>query len=198
MSVNKIKSHWNERWVKVKAKAPTKKCNYYFSDYGRLKSVDKMSGNEKLLKGSLMKQGFMQLNLKLEDGVRQGFYVHQLVANAFIKKDKKKPMLIHKDGNKLNNYWENLERVDRAGMTAHQIKQGVYLHENRKMPSHAKMNETKVRLLKKRLQEGKTKRKVLAKSFGITETQVRRIEKGENWGHITIEAPKTKKNKKKK
>ena len=68
MSVNKVKSHWNERWVKVKAKAPTKKCNYYFSDYGRLKSVDKMSGNEKLLKGSLMKQGFMQLNLKLEDG----------------------------------------------------------------------------------------------------------------------------------
>lgn len=190
MSVNKIKSHWNERWSKVKAKADTKKCNYYFSDYGRLKSVDKMSGNEKLLKGSLMKQGFMQLNLKLEDGVRQGFYVHQLVASKFVKKDRKKPMLIHIDGNKLNNYWENLQRVDRAGMTQHQITQGVYLHENRKMPSHAKMNETKVRLLKKRLQEGKTKRKVLAKSFGITETQVRRIEKGENWGHITLDEPK--------
>ena len=190
MSVNKIKSHWNERWSKVKAKADTKKCNYLFSDYGRLKSVDKMSGNEKLLRGSLMKQGFMQLNLKLEDGVRQGFYVHQLVASKFLKKDKSKPMLIHIDGNKLNNYWENLQRVDRAGMTQHQIAQGVYLHENRKMPSHAKMNETKVRLLKKRLQEGKTKRKVLAKSFGITETQVRRIEKGENWGHVTVEEPK--------
>jgi hypothetical protein len=190
MSVNKIKSHWNERWSKVKAKADTKKCNYLFSDYGRLKSVDKMSGNEKLLRGSLMKQGFMQLNLKLEDGVRQGFYVHQLVASKFIKKDKSKPMLIHIDGNKLNNYWENLQRVDRAGMTQHQIAQGVYLHENRKMPSHAKMNETKVRLLKKRLQEGKTKRKVLAKSFGITETQVRRIEKGENWGHVTLDEPK--------
>ena len=106
MSVNKIKSHWNERWSKVKAKADTKKCHYYFSDYGRLKSVDKMSGNEKLLRGSLMKQGFMQLNLKLEDGARQGFYVHQLVASKFVKKDRKKPMLIHLDGNKLNNYWE--------------------------------------------------------------------------------------------
>ncbi|MDC3220124.1 NUMOD4 domain-containing protein, partial [Saprospiraceae bacterium] len=144
MSVNKIKSYWNERWVKVKAKTATKKCNYYFSDYGRLKSIEKMSGNEKLLKGSLMKQGFIQLNLKLEDGVRQGFYVHQLVANKFIKKDRKKPLLIHVDGNKLNNYWQNLQRVDRLGMTQHQVEQGVYLHENRKMPSHAKMNETKV------------------------------------------------------
>ena len=98
--------------------------------------------------------------------------------------------MIHIDGNKLNNYWENLQRVDRAGMTQHQISQGVYLHENRKMPSHAKMNETKVRLLKKRLLEGKTKRKVLAKSFGITETQVRRIEKGENWGHVKLEQSK--------
>ena len=99
-------------------------------------------------------------------------------------------MLIHVDGNKLNNYWQNLQRVDRLGMTQHQVEQGVYLHENRKMPSHAKMNETKVRLLKKRLLEGKTKRKVLAKSFGITETQVRRIEKGENWGHVKLEQSK--------
>jgi len=107
--------------------------------------------------------------------------------------------LIHVDGNKLNNYWQNLQRVDRLGMTQHQVEQGVYLHENRKMPSHAKMNETKVRLLKKRLLEGKTKRKVLAKSFGITETQVRRIEKGaifrriekgENWGHVKLEQSK--------
>ena len=30
----------------------------------------------------------------------------------------------------------------------------------------------------------------MAKSFGITETQVRRIEKGENWGHVTVETPK--------
>ena len=79
----KVKSHWNERWSKVPAKADTKKCNYYFSDYGRLKSVNKLTKDEKLLKGSLMKQGFMQLNLKLVDDIRQGFYVHKLVAKKF-------------------------------------------------------------------------------------------------------------------
>lgn len=184
MEENKIKSFWNERWVEVPAKAPTKQCDYFFSDYGRLKSVDKSTGNEKLLRGSKMKQGFMQLNLKLKDDVRQGFYVHQLVAEAFIEKDEERPFLVHIDNNKLNNFWKNIKRVNRKEMTQHQIDRGVYLHENRKMPSHSKMNETKVRLLKKRLAEGKTKRKVLAKSFGITETQLRRIEKGENWGHV--------------
>jgi len=182
--MKKVKSHWNERWVKVGTKAPTKKCDYFYSDYGRLKSVDKITEQEKLLKGSLMKQGFMQLNLKLKDNIRQGFYVHKLVAKEFIKQPKGKTFVFHIDGNKLNNHWENLKWANREEMTQHQIDQGVYLHANRKMPSHAKMNETKVRLLKKRLKEGKTKRKVLAKSFGITETQLRRIEKGENWGHI--------------
>lgn len=183
----KIKSHWNERWKKVPAKGPTKKTEYYYSDYGRLKSVNKISGDEKLLKGSLMIQGFMQLNLKLQDGTRQGFYVHKLVAKGFVKNPKRKKFVFHIDNNKLNNHFENLKWATREEMTQHQIERGVYLHKNRKMPSHSKMNETKVRLLKKRLAEGKTKRKVLAKSFGITETQVRRIEKGENWGHVTLE-----------
>ncbi|MEM6965225.1 MAG: hypothetical protein AAF573_10690 [Bacteroidota bacterium] len=188
MKVKKVKSHWNERWAKVPAKAPTKKCDYFFSDYGRLKSVNKFTGAEKLLKGSLMKQGFMQLNLKLQDEVRQGFYVHKLVADAFLEKPSEKhTFVIHKDANKLNNHYENLKFGTREDMTQHQIDQGVYLHKNRKMPSHSKMTETKVRLLKQRLKEGKTKKRVLARSFGITETQLRRIEKGENWGHITVD-----------
>lgn len=186
MKVKKIKSHWNERWVAVPAKAPTKKCDYFFSDYGRLKSVHKLTGEEKLLRGSLMKQGFMQLNLKLKDEIRQGFYVHKLVADAFVPEEKGKDFVVHIDNNKLNNHFKNLKRADREEMTQHQIDRGVYKHENRKMPSHSKMTETKVRLLKKRLKDGKTKRKVLAKSFGITETQVRRIEKGENWGHVKV------------
>ncbi len=38
----KIKSYWNERWAIIKAKAATKTKDYYFSDYGRLKSIDKL------------------------------------------------------------------------------------------------------------------------------------------------------------
>ena len=46
------------------------------------------------------------------------------------------------------------------------------------------MTETRVALLKKRLLEKKTKRKILARNFGISEMQVKRIERGENWGYV--------------
>lgn len=183
----KVKSFWNERWARVKAKAPTKNCDYQFSDYGRMKSINKITGEEKLLKGSKIKSGFIQLNLRLKDGIRQGFYLHKLIADEFLEKPAGKDFVIHLDFDNYNNHFKNLQWVDQKELTAHQIKHGVYERENRKVASHVKMNESKVRLLKKRLKEGKTKRKILARSFGITETQLKRIERGENWGQVKLE-----------
>lgn len=182
----KINSFWNERWVRVKAKAPTKNCEYEFSDYGRMKSINKQTGEEKLLKGSKIKNGFMQLNLRLQGGIRQGYYLHKLVAEHFVDKAPDKNFVIHLDFDNNNNHYKNLQWVNQKELTAHQIKHGVYDAKNRKVASHVKMNESKVRLLKKRLKEGKTKRKILARSFGITETQLKRIESGENWGQVRL------------
>ena len=98
-----------------------------------------------------------------------------------------KDFVIHLDFDNYNNHYKNLKWVNQKELTAHQIKHGVYEKENRKVASHVKMNESKVRLLKKRLKEGKTKRKILARSFGITETQLKRIERGENWGQVKLE-----------
>ena len=84
----------------------------------------------------------------------------------------------------MNNYWKNLKWVDQRELTDIQIEQGVYDPDNRKKSRLVKMTESKVRLLKKRIREGKTKRSILAKSFGITQTQLKRIESGENWGNV--------------
>ena len=53
---NKVKSYWDERWIRIEAKAPTKTKDYYFSDYGRLKSLDKSTENTLLT----MMQGLLQ------------------------------------------------------------------------------------------------------------------------------------------
>ena len=47
-----------------------------------------------------------------------------------------------------------------------------------------KLTASKVKLLKDCLRKGKTKKKILAKQFGISMTQVKRIERGENWKEI--------------
>ena len=62
---NKVKNFWDERWKLIEAKAATKTKDYYFSDYGRLKSIDKSTENESLLNGSKTIQNFLQINLKL-------------------------------------------------------------------------------------------------------------------------------------
>lgn len=184
MSTVKIKSHYNEAWQEVETKEPTKKCDYFISNYGRIKSVNKTSGDENLLKGSTVR-GFNMLNIRLQDNSSLGTYVHKFVAESFIKKKKEEQdFVVHKDGDKKNNFWKNLKWVTREELTAIQVEKGLYSPKNRKRASHVKMTESKVRLLKKRIKAGKTKKKILAKQFEISTMQLNRIERGENWGHV--------------
>lgn len=185
----KIKSHWNERWRKVITKFPTKTCDYYVSDYGRAKSVDKSTERENLLKGSILKStGHRTLNLRLKDNKNQHVYIHKFIAEHFVdKKSNDQCFVVHSDNNKNNNHWSNLIWKNQKELTEFQIKHGVFKKENRKKPTNEKMSAEKVRLLLKRIKEGKTKKKILAKSFGITPMQLNRIERGENWGHVRLE-----------
>lgn len=188
MESNITKSFWNERWEKVTTRAPTKQKIYYFSDYGRVKSIDKLTKKEQLLKGSKTVQGFMLLNLRLEGDSTQGCYIHKLVAEQFCPKENPaQKFVVHIDQDNLNNHYENLQWMTQREMTDFQIKNGVYDPKNRKPSPLNKMNPTRVLLLKKRLKEGKTKKQILAKNFNITMAQLRKIEKGIDWGYVTLE-----------
>ena len=184
----KVKSHWDERWFKIIAKAPTKSKEYYFSDYGRLKSQDKSTLDEKLLSGSKTIQNFLQINLKLENNLRQGFYVHKLVGAEFLPEpEEDQKFLIHIDGDNFNNHFSNLKWMTQKEMTDHQIKNGIYDPQKRKRSVNYKMNPSRVRLLKQRLKEGKTTKNILAKNFGISVEQLRKIEKGIDWSYVTLD-----------
>lgn len=184
---NEIKSFWNERWIILK-EFPTKQKNYYFSDYGRIKSVDKLTEVENLLKGSIIFRGYRQINITYKDNIKRGYYIHKLVAEAFCTKDhEEQKFVIHLDRDLSNNHYENLKWMSQREMTDFQIEKGIYNPENRKRGYLTKMNPTRVRLLKKRLKEGKTKKKILAKSFNITVEQLRKIEKGIDWGYVKLE-----------
>ena len=57
------------------------------------------------------KKGYLKVMLTNAIGVRKGFFVHRLVAEAFINLVDKKHQVNHKDGNKQNNSASNLEWV---------------------------------------------------------------------------------------
>ncbi len=179
-----VNSLVGEVWQEVATKHEVRKFKYEFSNYGRIKSINPINKEENLLKGSIGKKGFVKLNLKLKDGVREGFYVHQLVAKQFVNKSDDKEFIIHKDNLKSNNHYQNLKWVSREELSEWMKSLPSVINKKRSLGSHVKLNTSKVALLKKRINQNRTKQRILAKQFNISYTQLKRIERGENWGHV--------------
>ena len=183
----KVKKFWNERWAPVNTPKPTKNSGYMISDFGRIISFNKETGKERLLNGGISEYNFKHLSIHLFDNSSFRVYIHIFIARTWIeKKSEDQIFVVHKDQDKSNNNVNNLKWVTRKQLVEIQKANGRYDDENIKTGKQVKMTESKVRLLKKRLAKGKTKRKILAKQFGISLMQVSRISKGENWGHVKI------------
>lgn len=67
--------------------------------------------SNKFLKPSKLPNGYLQVGLS-KDGKQKRFFVHRLVAMAFIPNPDNLPQVNHKDENKLNNCIDNLEWCD--------------------------------------------------------------------------------------
>ncbi len=180
----KVKSFVDEQWIDVVTSLPTRHFVYQVSNYGRIKSINPDTETENVIKGSRGKKGFIKLNLKLKGGKREGYYIHHLVAKEFVDKRPDQSFIIHKDNVKANNHFSNLEWKNREELNAWMHEIGIFKDRKPTLGSHVKLNEAKVALLKKRILQGKTKRRILAKQFDISYTQLKRIETGENWGHV--------------
>lgn len=85
---------------------------YLVSSRGRVKAVYRwIKNNEKILSPMLNKDGYYQVNLSFRGKVKH-CRIHRLVAEAFIDNPNKYPMVNHKDEDKENNCFENLEWCD--------------------------------------------------------------------------------------
>ena len=77
---------------------------YEVSNKGNVRNVRRNT----LLKLSKTNDGYIQVHL-YKNGIRTGFKVHRLVAQAFLLNNDNLPMINHKDEDKTNNRVENLE-----------------------------------------------------------------------------------------
>lgn len=90
---------------------------YQISNLGNVKSVKRrikysngtiVSYPEKILKGFISTSGYKAVDL-YENKKKKKFYIHRLVAEAFVDNPLNKPEVNHINENKLDNRFENLE-----------------------------------------------------------------------------------------
>lgn len=78
----------------------------------------------RILKTKKGTTGYYQLNT-YHSGKKKTFLIHRLVASAFIPNPNNLPEVNHKDGNKGNNHFTNLEWVSRSANIKHGIDTGL-------------------------------------------------------------------------
>lgn len=155
----------------------------YLELYNQL--VDKHNYLDKTRKAYMIKYKKMENKRK----INFGNLVHRLVAIYFIEKPSENHNLVaHIDYDKLNNHHSNLQWMTREENVIHQknspyvIKSKIIALQKPRI-TNSKLTVNQVMILKKRMNEGVSLRE-LAKRNKVTETQLLRIKRGENWGKI--------------
>lgn len=106
---------------------------YHVSNKGRIFKY--RNGKRSFLAQNLTK-GYLRVKLRIGDGKQKNFYVHRLVAMAFIYKPGGKEYVDHKDCNPLNNNVENLRWVS-ALENSHNIHTRKNVRQaNKRMDRH--------------------------------------------------------------
>jgi hypothetical protein len=174
------------------------RLRYAISNYGRLVSYTDEPKNGRFVKGSIL-DGYRVFRFKIRDAdnniKNKQYFFYRLVANYFIPKTSDTQVyVLHLDRNRANNFVGNLKWATKPEMLEHSKTSPYVIEAKKKLIEHriksngTKLTETQVIWLKKKLLDPnrKTRLKIFAKKFGVSEMTLHRIKTGENWGHIKV------------
>lgn len=107
---------------------------YLISDLGRVRAIEKVNVNngfiknkiipEHILKDSCNGRGYRYITISIKR-VRKNYYVHRLVASAFLENKLCCEEVNHIDGDKANNKLTNLEWVSKKQNMQHAVRTGL-------------------------------------------------------------------------
>lgn len=173
----------DEEWRAV----PGSNNLYWVSSYGRVKSFVIYKDKGRIIKNSVVKN-FKFIQLKYNNRINR-FFIHKLVAEVWLGKPSEKHTIVtHIDRNLNNNHYTNLQWLtpEEAGKRNGEHFKKLFTGKTHPGERHnCKLKVSDVIQLKKMLQLGTPQSKI-AKMFCISEMQVTRIKRGENWGDVKI------------
>lgn len=181
----------DEKWVDISEYQGL----YAISSFGRVKSHSRLVYRdrfndyakrcERILSQKKHRDGYLSVVLQAEKS-RKMFTVHRLVANAFLKKIKRKVQVNHKFGNKKDNVFWNLEWMTAQENSIHAIETGLAPHVRGEGNPKSKLTVPDVLNIKNILSKGDKRglRGVLAKQYNVGVSAIAKIIYNENWKHV--------------
>lgn len=192
-----IRLYPNEEFREVEIAYPTQN-RYAISNKARIMAFKDSFEDGKLLNGG-NSSGYktLRFNTKNNKGktVSKTLFVYRLVAQLFIPKRSEEDLhVIHLDFSRDNDDVRNLrwatlkEKFEHRNKNPKVINIPAKVRETNLTSDGRKLTLTKVIHLKKILNNPnrKTRVKMLAKQFGVSEMQISRIKSGENWGYVKV------------
>ena len=162
---------------------------YEVSDHGNVRRVLQGRGTRGpnfVLSPGAEKGGYLHVTL-YKDRKATIRKVHVLVMESFVGRRKRGLEINHKDGNPSNNRLNNLEYCTPSENKLHsysalnRVRKGAVGASNAK----AKLDDEKVREIRRRYEEGGTSQQALADEYGINQTMVGFIIRRVAWSHVS-------------
>lgn len=170
------------------------KGRYMISNKGRVKSLKRLADpifvnnarivmkvKQRIMKTALS-MGYPVVSLN-KLGIEKQVSVHRLVAQAFIPNPLNLPQVNHRDGNKKNNYYKNLQWVTNRQNIQHAFDNGLIKASRGEDHYNTSLKIKDVKRIR-RLHEKGIHAKEIASEYGMTIGGVRQIAYRLRWKHI--------------
>ena len=148
-----MKEEWKDIYFKDKGKLYDYRNQYQVSNTGKIKALDrkvfiKTSGYYRYVKGMELKlsihRGYNVVYLYDRNNNCKCHLVHRIVAKMFLLNKEELPCVNHIDGNKLNNYVDNLEWCTYSYNLKHAYKNNLRVNTFKQLEKLHKDNEKTV------------------------------------------------------
>jgi hypothetical protein len=173
------------------------KLRYAISNKGRLMSFVNDIRFGRLLKGGTA-DGYKLFRYKVHYNgkiIYKHYFFSKLIAEIFLPKtSEEQTYVLHLNRKRDNDDINNLKWATREEMIEYSRNSPFVIQARKNLLEHniksngRKLTVTKVMLIKKLLTkpDQRTRMKMIAKQFGVSEMQIYRIKSGENWSHIKV------------
>ena len=163
---------------------------YQVSDLGNVRSVSRVVNHAKgkmRLKARVMKPrpalGYERVCLH-QNAIKKYFFIHRLVATAFLGRCPIGRQINHIDGCKLNNRLSNLEFVTARENMQHAWRSGLFKARIGVGNPSAKLTEENVLAIRAAYEAGGVTMKKLADNFGVGRSQISNIIHRRRWPYL--------------